>query len=162
MKKTDLFRNQIVYRDGGWWVDADCFAIKPFNGDCAYSYGLQETRTDGGCLVSEWLFGSEAGNPDQKRCLDWIKDNQLVNSYSGALNSRRGVIRSKRGGIDAIGEKDFLPYTEYGSRYFAKLSRSQYSRPPINPTAVHLFMGSWVKYPAMGVLSEVKEAQRWG
>ena len=29
-----------------------------------------------------------------------------------------------------------------------------------NPTAVHLFLGSWVK-SATGVLSEVREIERW-
>jgi len=164
VKKTDLFRNLIVHRDGGWWVDADCFILKPFDGDRSYSYGLQEQGE--GCLLTEWLFGSEAKNPDQMRCLNWIKDNSLINPYGGVLNARRGVIRvnsrpqsAYKGGIDAIGEKDFLPYAEYGSRYFAKHSRSR--RLPTNPTAVHLFMGSWVK-SATGVLSEVKEVERWG
>ena len=75
MKRTDLFRNLIVFKEGGFWVDADCFILKPFKRDCGYSYGLQE---EGGCLLSEWLFGSESGNPDQMRVYKWIRNNTLV------------------------------------------------------------------------------------
>jgi hypothetical protein len=150
--KTDIVRNKKLYEEGGWWVDADCYMMKPLNGDCAYSYGLQEQRDGRFNQVCDWLFGSEAGNPDQKRCLDWINTSQLVNSYDGYMRQPYGTMYKR-------GAKGFLPYNEYGSRYFAKNTPQR--RKPSNPTAVHLFMGSWVK-PATGVLSEVKEAQRWG
>lgn len=150
--KTDIVRNKKLYEEGGWWVDADCYMMKPLNGDCAYSYGLQEQRD--GCFnqFCDWLFGSEAGNPDQKRCLDWINTSQLVNSYDGYMRQPYGTMYKR-------GAKGFLPYNEYGSRYFAKNTPQR--RKPSNPTAVHLFMGSWVK-PATGVLSEVKEVEIWG
>ena len=186
--KTDIVRNRKLYDEGGWWVDADCYVLKPFNGDCAYSYGLQEPRDGCWNQVCDWLFGSESGNPDQKRCLDWINTNQLLNPYDGYMRKPRQFLpragweidfrqRSMSGShtVNAAwwgrkGAKDFLPYTEYGSRYFANRDCTRGFRSPVdmnqneprNATAVHLFMGSWVKYPAMGVLSEVKEAQRWG
>ena len=150
--KTDVVRNKKLYEEGGWWVDADCYMMKPLNGDCAYSYGLQEQRDGRFNQVCDWLFGSEAGNPDQKRCLDWINTSQLVNSYDGYMRQPYGTMYKR-------GAKGFLPYNEYGSRYFAKNTPQR--RKPSNPTAVHLFMGSWVK-PATGVLSEVKEVERWG
>jgi hypothetical protein len=150
--KTDIVRNKKLYEEGGWWVDADCYMMKPLNGDCAYSYGLQEQRDGRFNQVCDWLFGSEAGNPDQKRCLDWINTSQLVNSYNGYMRQPYGTMYKR-------GAKGFLPYNEYGSRYFAKNTPQR--RKPSNPTAVHLFMGSWVK-PATGVLSEVKEAEMWG
>ena len=150
--KTDIVRNKKLYEEGGWWVDADCYMMKPLNGDCAYSYGLQEQRDGRFNQVCDWLFGSEAGNPDQKRCLDWINTSQLVNSYNGYMRQPYGTMYKR-------GAKGFLPYNEYGSRYFAKNTPQR--RKPSNPTAVHLFMGSWVK-PATGVLSEVKEVERWG
>ena len=149
--KTDIVRNKKLYEEGGWWVDADCYMMKPLNGDCAYSYGLQEQRDGRFNQVCDWLFGSEAGNPDQKRCLDWINTSQLVNSYDGYMRQPYGTMHKR-------GAKGFLPYNEYGSRYFAKNTPQR--RKPSNPTAVHLFLGSWVK-SATGVLSEVKEAQRW-
>jgi mannosyltransferase OCH1-like enzyme len=149
--KTDIVRNKKLYEEGGWWVDADCYMMKPLNGDCAYSYGLQEQRDGRFNQVCDWLFGSEAGNPDQKRCLDWINTSQLVNSYDGYMRQPYGTMYKR-------GAKGFLPYNEYGSRYFAKTTPQR--RKPSNPTAVHLFMGSWVK-PATGVLSEVKEVERW-
>jgi len=168
--KTDIVRNKKLYEEGGWWVDADCYMMKPLNGDCAYSYGLQEQRDGCWNQVCDWLFGSEAGNPDQKRCLDWINTSQLVNPYNGYMRRpRRHCLRSGWG-IDTVGAKGFLPYNEYGSRYFAKNygnkwhhfpGRSPQRRKPANPTAVHLFLGSWVK-SATGVLSEAKEVERWG
>jgi hypothetical protein len=170
--KTDIVRNKMLYEEGGWWVDADCYVLKPFNGDCTYSYGLQEHR-DGQrwCLVCDWLFGSEAGNPDQKRCLDWIDTTPNFEQYASSGYMTQYLSTNTAGwGIDTVGDKDFLPHTEYGSRYFANRDCTRGFRSPVdmnqneprNATAVHLFMGSWVKYPAMGVLSEVKEAERWG
>lgn len=172
--KTDVVRNKKLYEEGGWWVDADCYMMKPLNGDCAYSYGLQEQRDGCWNQVCDWLFGSEAGNPDQKRCLDWINSSQLVNTYDGYMRRPGRPDLYDKGlsgwGIDTVGAKGFLPYSEYGSRYFAKNygnkwhhfpGRSPQRRKPANPTAVHLFLGSWVKR-ATGVLSEVKEAERWG
>jgi len=148
--KTDVVRNKKLYEEGGWWVDADCYMMKPLNGDCAYSYGLQEQKDGCWNQVCDWLFGSEAGNPDQKRCLDWLNKLPHVTVVGFHRHCPQYAHKAKK----------FLPYNEYGSRYFSKTTPQR--RKPANPTAVHLFMGSWVKYPATGVLSEVKEAQRWG
>jgi len=55
VERTNLYRTRLLYRHGGWWVDSDCYALRPFNSDKPYSFGAQEMA---GAAV-DWAFGSE-------------------------------------------------------------------------------------------------------
>ena len=154
VEKSDVLRHRIVHDEGGWWLDADCFALKPLDGDCAYSLGSQEcvSRT----VMPQWqsvcvyTFGSEAGNPDQKACELAIlgQTTDYVKGWGG-----------NRGFSNIVGGRTLLPANVYGSRYFAEVHPSKYR--PRNATTVHLFLSSWVKRGWGGVLAKAQEVMKW-
>jgi len=163
VEKSDVLRHRIVYNEGGWWLDADCFALKPLDGDCAYSLGSQECWQGQRVAyalrrkikpqwqsVCNYTFGSESGNPDQRAC-----ELAVIGQTTDYANGWGG----NRGFSNIVGGRTLLPANVYGSRYFAEINPSKYK--PKNATTVHLFLSSWVKHTTNGVLSKAKEVARW-
>ena len=163
VEKSDVLRHRIVHDEGGWWLDADCFALKPLDGDCAYSLGSQECWQGQrvadalrGKFVPQWqsvcnyTFGSEAGNPDQKACELAVlgQTTDYVKGWGG-----------NRGFSNIVGGRTLLPANVYGSRYFAENNPSKHR--PMGATTVHLFLSSWVKRSWEGVLAKAQEVMRW-
>jgi len=159
VEKSDILRHRLIYNEGGWWLDADCYVVKTLDGDCAYSLGSQENvnRFD----MNQWqsvcnyAFGSEAGNPDQKACEEAVL-NQTTH-YEQGWGSNRGF-------SNIVGGCSLLAPETYGSRYFACTNPSKIR--PKSPTVLHLFLSSWVDCgcdckKTIGVLSKALEASRW-
>jgi len=165
VERTNLYRIRLLYRHGGWWVDADCYALRPFNSDKPYSFGTQEMAGDRVQLrrpyfqpVVDWAFGSEAGNPDLTGFLRQLGPSKQHRRSSIGLTtsvSPLGEYMAKE-----LGSRKLEPSYVYGSRRFSR--RAVSSLPPRNATLIHLFLGSWyLNGWRKGVLSKVKEIMRW-
>lgn len=128
--KTDLFRNRILYKEGGWYVDADCYAFKPFNCEKSYSFGEQE-QTTGNAKVCDWCYGSESGNPD----LVALENRILSRPYEVNHNSGSHWVS------EVVKDRTLESPNVFGSRRFASIAPSFNLLK--NPTIVHLFLGSW-------------------
>jgi len=154
VERTNLYRTRLLYRHGGWWVDSDCYALRPFNSDKPYSFGAQEMA---GAAV-DWAFGSEAGNPDLTGFIRRLGPKRLHRRSSvglPALVSSLGEHMAKE-----LGGRKLEPSHVYGSRRFSR--RPPSSLLPKNATLIHLFLGSWYRKGwRKGVMDKVKEVVRW-
>ena len=154
VERTNLYRTRLLYLHGGWWVDADCYALRPFDSDKPYSFGEQEMSG----RVVDWAFGSEAGNPDLTGFLRRLGPKRLHKRSNIGLPtpvSPLGVHMAKE-----LDGRKLEPSYVYGSRRFSP--RPVNSLPPRNATLIHLFLGSWyINGWRKGVLSKVKEITRW-
>jgi len=159
VERTNLYRNRLLYSHGGWWVDADCYALRSLNSDKPYSFGTQERSAHySPPLVVDWAFGSEAGNPDLTGVLRRLAPSRLHRRSS--LGRSTAMLSLGQHMAKELGGGKLEPHHVYGSRRFSRRSPSKQT--PRNATLVHLFLGSWYKAGwRNGVLSEVKEVQRW-
>ena len=154
VERTNLYRTRLLYRHGGWWVDSDCYALRPFNSDKPYSFGAQEMA---GAAV-DWAFGSEAGNPDLTGFLRQLGPSKQHRRSSIGLTSSVSPLGEYM--AKELGSRKLEPSYVYGSRRFSR--RAVSSLPPRNATLIHLFLGSWyLNGWRKGVLSKVKEVMRW-
>ena len=165
VERSNRFRNHVLHQHGGWWIDADCYALRPLNSDQAHSFGKQEMRTWSNChspMVVDWAFGSEAGNPVFPRIVKRLGTDRVHRrSSNGDSASFSSMPPLGQHMAKVLGGGKLEPHYVYGSRRFSHRSPSKQT--PRNATLVHLFLGSWYKAGwRNGVLSEVKEAQRWG
>jgi hypothetical protein len=154
VERTNLYRTRLLYRHGGWWVDADCYALRPFNSDKPFSFGAQEMT---GAVV-DWAFGSEAGNPDLTGFLRRLGPSRLHRRSSIGLTTLMSSLGEHM--AKELGGRKLEPSHVYGSRRFSHRAPSRLL--PKNATLIHLFLGSWyLNGWRKGVLDKVKEVMRW-
>jgi len=165
VERTNLYRNRLLYSQGGWWIDADCYALRPLNSDQSYSFGRQERSTNySPPLVVDWAFGSEAGNSDLIGVLRRLAPstgcyNTLSNRRSSSGQTTQMLPLGEHMAKE-LGGKKLEPCHVYGSRRFSHRKPSKLIQR--GATLVHLFLGSWyAKGWRNGVINRVKEVERW-
>ena len=166
VERTNLFRLRQLYRNGGWWMDADCYALRPVNSDQLHSFGEAEVvrrkRIQMRVPLVDWAFGSEAGNPDLMGVVRLLgpflgrrRSNVRIISAAGKLHPSLGQQMAKQ-----LGGGKLEPFHVYGSRRFSRRSPSKLI--PRDATLVHLFLGSWYRSSwRNGVSDKLKEVMRW-
>ena len=154
VERTNLYRYRLLHRHGGWWADADCYALRPLDSDKPHSFGEQEKSAK----VVDWAFGTEAGNPDMENVLARISPTIKQRRSSLGLDTDMpslGVHMAK-----ALSGRKLEPFHVYGSRRFSYRSPSKLI--PKNANLVHLFLGSWYNNRWRGgVRGKVMEVERW-
>ena len=161
VERTNLYRNRLLYSQGGWWIDADCYALRSLNSDKSYSFGMQERSANySPSLVVDWAFGSEAGNPDLTGVL-----RRLAPSISNRRSSSGQTTKMLPLGEHMsreLGGRRLEPSHVYGSRRFSHYKHRRSKRIQRDATLVHLFLGSWyAKDWRNGVIDKVKEVESW-
>ena len=159
VERTNLYRNRLLYSQGGWWVDADCYVLRPLNSNQSYSFGTQERSTNyTPPLVVDWAFGSEAGNPDLVGVLRRLAPSVLNRRSSSGQTTKMLPLGEHM--AKELGGKKLEPCHVYGSRRFSHRKPSKTIQR--DATLVHLFLGSWYdKDWRSGVINKVKEVERW-
>lgn len=132
--KTDLLRHQKLFQEGGYYIDADCYCLKPLDFDRGATYGVQEPSPHPESLV-EWAMGSEPGHPTAEILLQTVQKNIQQSPYNGYL--------AKKELAESVKLSDIVAPEWAGSRYFGKVNRS--FKRPTSATLVHLFLTSWVR-----------------
>ena len=72
-EKSDIFRYEILYREGGTYSDTDMECLKPFDSlheSCEFFTGIAYDKEP---LLYNGLIGSIPGHPILKKCIDSIK-----------------------------------------------------------------------------------------
>jgi hypothetical protein len=90
-EKSDVLRYEILFHEGGVYVDHDVQSIRPFDSICAsYDFfcGLEmpfKTALSSTLLPTNNIVGSRAGHPILKECLDWLDSrwDQIGRDYPG-------------------------------------------------------------------------------
>jgi len=159
VERTNLYRNRLLYRHGGWWVDADCYALRSLNSDQSYSFGTQEESANySPPLVVDWAFGSEAGNSRLMGILRRLAPSRL--NRRSSLGATTEMLSLGEHMAKELGGKKLEPCHVYGSRRFSHRKPSKLIQR--NATLVHLFLGSWYSSNwRNGILDNVKEVEQW-
>lgn len=134
---SDLIRLQKIYEEGGYYIDADCYCLKPLDFYRRVIFGTQDTSTTHPDSIVEWVMGSEPRNPDFKTLLTATEKKLEKGPYNGCAFKEE-----LNQAVSILNYRDMAPEGWAGSRYFAKVNRS-FVR-PTDPTLVHLFLTSWV------------------
>jgi hypothetical protein len=90
-ERSDVLRYEILYQEGGVYVDHDvkCFAsFDPLNAAYDFYCGLEmpfKTPLSTTVLPTNNLVGSRSGHPVLKECMSWLKSNwdQIEKDYPG-------------------------------------------------------------------------------
>src|SRR5206468_3047474 len=88
---SDLFRYRLLLDQGGWWVDADVFCLKPFDFTAPYVFGAEVKpvasgiiKMPRGCALAERCY--ELARRVDPQTIVW---NELVNILECAVRSRQ-------------------------------------------------------------------------
>jgi Glycosyltransferase sugar-binding region containing DXD motif/Alpha 1,4-glycosyltransferase conserved region len=72
---SNLFRYQLLFERGGWWVDTDVVCLREFDFRDDFIFSTQRDTDDGGftrgCATS--VFKARAGAPFLKYCVDVVR-----------------------------------------------------------------------------------------
>jgi mannosyltransferase OCH1-like enzyme len=165
VEKADLFRYLIVYRDGGVYLDIDCFCVKNLDGlikDQEFVAGYEQGWLEGGLMrYTQWAFAAQKKHPilleaayrckkNHLRCSDmwtlkktgptmWTK---VISEFKSKRNLSLGTESWFGSRIFGVNSKDTVPAHERkniirGINKQIADSREIY--------VVHLFYGSWHK-----------------
>ncbi len=151
---SDLFRYKLLLDQGGWWIDADVFCLKPFDFAAPYVFGAEEKpvasgviKMPRGCPLAELCYES-ARRVDP----DTIVWNELVNILEKGVreqNLMSYVLPTET--FSPIVWRDIPDYVK-GLKQFA---------PSTHSYAVHLYnemwrrsrLDKWRRYPPNSVLN---------
>ena len=142
VEAADLFRLHVLYEYGGWYLDADMYAIGTLPTEAEHYISQEEpgwmpiTK-----VICNWAIGVEAKNPFIKACLDegWKR---LPDTGINVLYRTGPGMMSQ---LYERGNWDFEPHDWklIGSRKFDRMERSRFV--PKEAKALHLFMGCWYR-----------------
>ena len=69
---SDYFRYNLLYQQGGWWVDLDVYALRPFQFDSPYVFSTQLVEARTGDEVNSGVIKMPKAAPMMRWCLDRI------------------------------------------------------------------------------------------
>ncbi len=69
---SNVFRYQLIFNQGGWWVDTDVVCLRPFDFEADYVFAL-EYEQDFTAWTASCVFKSPAQSDLLKHCLDVCK-----------------------------------------------------------------------------------------
>jgi hypothetical protein len=79
---SDVFRLQMLYNIGGWWVDLDVVCIKSFDSLPINCIATGFERSDGDCAIPN-VMCFEKGHPFLNYCLELWSKQSIENLYQG-------------------------------------------------------------------------------
>jgi hypothetical protein len=150
-EKSDLLRYEILYQEGGIYVDHDikCFkSFDPLNLTYDLYCGMEmpyKTSLSTCVLPTNNMLASRPGHPIIKRCMEWLSENwdKIENEYPG--KDRDSVInRVSHRTFLAFGESIRLLANREGNRDIA--FPTYYFNAPADNLAIfcrHLYEGKW-------------------
>ena len=114
---SNLFRYQLLFARGGWWVDTDVVCLRPFHFDSEYVFAT-ERDTDGSVYCATSVMRSPIGAPILDHCLAVarVKDRQkLAWAEIGPLLLTEAVQRFSMtefcAPVDAFNPIDYFAFT---------------------------------------------------
>jgi hypothetical protein len=150
-EKSDILRYEILYQEGGIYVDHDVKCIQsfePLNKAFDFYCGMElpyKTSLSSSVLPTNNIIGSRPGHQILKRCMDWLADNweRIVNEYPG--KDRDSI-------INRVSHRTFLVMGES----FKQIANKEGNRDIALPTyyfnakddkqalfSRHLYQGTW-------------------
>ncbi len=150
-EKSDLLRYEILYQEGGIYVDHDVKCFQPFEPLCrAYDLfcGMEmpyQTSLSSSVLPTNNLVGSRPGHPILKRVMEWLgrEWDRIEHDYPG--KDRDAVInRISHRTFYVLGESFKLLANKEGNRDIA--FPAFYFNAPEDRLAIfcrHLYKGTW-------------------
>jgi len=150
-EKSDVLRYEILYQEGGVYVDHDVRCVKSFSPlNAAYDLyiGMEmpyPTSLSSCVLPTNNIVAARPGHPVLKRCMDWLADNwdKIEKDYPG--KDRDSVInRVSHRTFVALGEAFKLLADKEGNRDIAL--PAFYFNAPEDKLAIfsrHLYKGMW-------------------
>lgn len=148
---SDLLRYEILYQEGGVYVDHDVKCIQSFDPlNKAYDLfvGMEmpcKTSLSSSVYPTNNIVGARAGHPVLKRCLDWLADNwdRIEKEYPG---------RDKDSVINRVSHRTFVVLGD-SMKLFANKEGNRdialptfYFNAPEEKLAIfsrHLYQGTW-------------------
>lgn len=150
-EKSDLLRCEILYQEGGIYVDHDvkCFkSFEPFHMTYDFFCGMEmpyKTSLSTCVLPTNNIVASRPGHPILKRCMEWVCENwdRIENEYPG--KDRDSLInRVAHRTFLGFGESVKLLANREGNRDIA--FPTYYFNSPNDSLAIysrHLYSGTW-------------------
>ena len=141
VEASDLFRLKILWEQGGWYLDADMYAIGTLPTERDHYISYEEPGWMPRKVICNWAIGVEPKNPFIKACLDEGL-RRLPDTGINVLYRTGPAMMSQ---LYERGDWDFEPHDWklIGSRKFDRMERSRFV--PKEAKALHLFMGCWYR-----------------
>jgi hypothetical protein len=149
-ERSDILRYQILYNEGGLYVDHDVRCLRAFD-ELAASYELfcglelpSDTPVTSSIHAANGLIGSRAGHPVLKEAMVWLPEHwqEIESLYPG---------RDKDSIIRRVAARSFASFALAVRSYAGVETRdmvfpAMYFNAPTDDTAIyarHLYAGSW-------------------
>ena len=183
VEKADLFRYLIVYRDGGIYLDVDCYCVASFDKliedakfVAAYEQGW---RHDDIFRYTQWTFAARKGHPLLMNVANKCKKNHIKNPtmwtlkktgptmWTHEINNYENYNELKLGGelwfgsrIHGVNERRFVP-PHQRKNIIRNINNMIIKKKEIY--TVHLFWGSWhnAKKNSKQVLASVRALENY-
>ncbi|MGD0664302.1 MAG: glycosyltransferase [Rhabdochlamydiaceae bacterium] len=150
-EKSDLLRYEILYQEGGIYVDHDVKCFQSFDPFCkAYDFycGLEmphESPLSSSVIPTNNLIGSRQGHPILKRCMEWldVEWDRIEHEYPG--KDRDAIInRVAHRTFQVVGRTFMSLANKEGNRDIA-LPTFYFNAPEEKDAlfARHLYKGTW-------------------
>lgn len=158
VEASDLFRLKILWEQGGWYLDADMYAIGTLPTEEDHYICYEEPGWMPHKVICNWAIGVEPKNPFIKECLDEGL-RRLPDTGINVLYRTGPAMMSQ---LYERGDWGFTPHDWQliGSRKFDRMDRSRFV--PKEAKALHLFMGCWYRENwAGGFLPKVRMVEQY-
>jgi hypothetical protein len=84
---SDLFRLELLFQRGGWWVDLDVVALQPFRFDRQHVLGAAR-GTKGRTRIQAGIIHAPSESPLVARCLETLRNLDLTRARWGETGPR--------------------------------------------------------------------------
>ena len=178
VERADLFRYLIVYRDGGIYLDIDCYCVRKFDdlieGEDFVAGYEQGWEQDGLLRYTQWAFAAKPEHPVLLESAYECKQNHLKSPelwtlkktgpimWTGVINRLKDEYNLKLGGqswfgsrVYGVNSKNTVPPRE---RKCIIKNINKHSIKEKEIYVIHLFYGSWHKSKKtnMQIISEIR------
>lgn len=108
--RADVLRYEILYRFGGWYVDADFYCLKPLTPlvewfDCWATFEKQDV------WVNNALMGATPGHPFIGRLIDGLADSVRPGARPAQMTGPQYLTRQRDSRMVVFAERLFYPYS---------------------------------------------------
>lgn len=83
--KVDIMRLELLYKYGGVFLDADSICIEPIDDLLDNNFMIYENEKVRKGLIANGIMGFVPNHPFIKKCIDFIKNNEVSQSKTGLL-----------------------------------------------------------------------------
>ncbi len=144
---ANRFRYQLLYEHGGWWVDTDVVALKPFDFDSEYVFSSETDSEYRRQIVTSGIIKAPAGSPAMRYARDVCREKDAADLVWGETGPRLVAEAVRRFDLD----RSVQPYHTFCPTFWADLDafidpRSRFSDPSqlsSETYAIHLWHEVW-------------------